>query len=304
MTLGGLLNFVRRSQFFDQDAINKLIQESHEQVPPIKEDSVKRRIIKDGEIRIRDSQTVTATDQRTPTEDRGRGSKPFLRKRPTTVKSYPLIHTNNGTLTFPADSTTKFAAGASGWSTTNYISIADHSRLDVTTELSVAFFLKVPTVNPAANAIIMEKADAYQIFLSTTRVLNARIKSGSVWKTAVTHDVSTDSGNWISVVFTYKSTASGQTLYIDAVSESSDSVTGSIDTNSNAFEIGNDNDIHSTLHIAHLSLLSKEVSSGWITNFDGGLLDTSDGNTEITTIPFTSSPDPKPDATSGECRST
>lgn len=303
-TLGGMLNFIRSSKYYGSEQLNKLIEETLEQTPPIKGDTIERRIVKDGEHRVKNLTVVTATDIRTKAETRGRGIIPFNRKRPETVSSYPLIHSTTGTLTFPGDNTTKFGGCAEGFSNSNYITVNDHSLLDVATELTIAFFLRVPTTNPADNATIIAKADAYEIFLSSARVLNARIKSSAAWKTAVTHDVSTDSGNWISVVFTYKSTSSGQTLYIDAVSESSDAETGSIDTNTNNLEIGNDADNVANMGIAHLTMLSKEVTSGWVTNFDGGLLDTSDGNDEITTIPFVAHEEPRPDATAGEARST
>jgi hypothetical protein len=55
--------------------------------------------------------------------------------------------------------------------------------------------------------------------------------------------------------------------------------------------------------IAYLVMLHKEVSASWIQDHRDGLQDTSGTNVEITTIPFVGDELPRPDATTGGCKS-
>lgn len=55
--------------------------------------------------------------------------------------------------------------------------------------------------------------------------------------------------------------------------------------------------------MAWVSILNKEVDSTWVTNHNGGLLDISTADDEITTIPFIQSVNPQPKSTTNQCLS-
>jgi hypothetical protein len=62
-------------------------------------------------------------------------------------------------------------------------------------------------------------------------------------------------------------------------------------------------ELKSGSRIAHFVMLNEEVSLSWIQDHRDGLQDTSGTNTEITTIPFVGDELPRPDATTGACKS-
>ena len=61
--------------------------------------------------------------------------------------------------------------------------------------------------------------------------------------------------------------------------------------------------LDSGTQLALLSIMDIEVNQAWVDKHFTGLLDTSDGNDEITTINFVGTELPTPNATSGFCQS-
>jgi hypothetical protein len=59
--------------------------------------------------------------------------------------------------------------------------------------------------------------------------------------------------------------------------------------------------VKSGTRMAWVSILNKEVDSTWVTNHNGGLLDISTADDEITTIPFIQSVNPEPKSTTNQC---
>jgi hypothetical protein len=55
--------------------------------------------------------------------------------------------------------------------------------------------------------------------------------------------------------------------------------------------------------MAWFVMIHEEVSSSWLADHMAGLQDTSGTNEEITTIPFVQDELPRPDATTGACKS-
>jgi len=59
------------------------------------------------------------------------------------------------------------------------------------------------------------------------------------------------------------------------------------------------NNLKSGNIVSVFTIIAKNVNSAWIEDFDKGIINTSDGNTEITTIPFANDEIPRPNATGG-----
>ena len=72
MTLGGLINFLRRSKKTPEDVINRLVEELHETTPPIKGDVKKEKIYKFRWVRTRTSTITQPVADKTKAEKRDR----------------------------------------------------------------------------------------------------------------------------------------------------------------------------------------------------------------------------------------
>ena len=73
MTLGGLINFLRRSKKTPEDVINRLVEELHETTPPIKGDVKKEKIYKlGGWVRLRTSSITQPLADKTKAEKKDR----------------------------------------------------------------------------------------------------------------------------------------------------------------------------------------------------------------------------------------
>jgi len=302
--MSNIQNFLRVTGSQTRKDINKLLEAVQDLfAAPVEDTALHERIMFTPHIRLKTT-TVTFGGPVTKNTDQKdvevAGTTTWERKKPTLVKSYPLIHTTTGTFTFP-DAGHKFM-GNGVYDGSTYITVDDDNILDPTTELTIALFFKPQS--STGTDLIVAKTNQYELRIVDTNIIQFRIFSGS-FKTPVTYDYTTDIGNFISVVATYKSTSSGQKLYIDKVLKDSDSETGAIGTSSNDLKIGGDGTLNlpNNSAMSWLTILSKEVSTAWIDDYHIALQDTSDGNTEILTIPFVGREDPEPDAVSGLCRS-
>jgi len=301
LTLAGLLNFLRKGQFVTQDQINKTIQEFHEMTPPISGAQLKSKTIKQSDLRLKTSTFSTPSIDVTIAPTRGRGIIPMLRVKPETVKSYPLLHSTVGTLTFPVAGDTKFGSGAV-FDGSSYITVDDHSRLNPTDEISFGgwFYPK-----SSSGLIGLIKKNAQYILRQNDNLIEAGIRKGASFGTFAAFDISGLLDQWNHFFGTWKSPT--LKLYVNGSLVDSVTRSGAMNTSTSKLGIGADGGgtekVPNGYRMAWISILHKEVSSSWITDHQGGLLDTSGTNVEITTIPFTGSVDAKSDATSGECRS-
>lgn len=292
---------LRSGTGINREEVNKILNALQELNPKSERDALKEFIAFGPMVRLRTTTITTGAANITNTDTRDRVIPRMTRKKPTTVKSYPLVHTTSGTISWQVSG---HKLGGNGiMSGSSYITVTDHSRLNITDEITIALWLK-----PAAasgDGLILSKNNQFQLKLQATNTLAFRIYSSGAWKTALTYSYTP--GMWIHVVASYKSSSSGQKLYINGSLVASDSETGAIATSANDLKIGGDGTSNCPANTAFswLTFLNEEVTSGWVTNvYTNSLIDTSSTNTEILTIPFVGDENPKPNATSGLCRST
>lgn len=223
----------------------------------------------------------------------------MIRRISDPVTSYPLIHTTtNGPFSFIKGPDTKYGGGII-FDGTNYISIADHSRLNVSDEITIAGMLTLPAYGGSITRIVMKEFQ-YAIDIRTGNTLNAFVRIGGSW--GVGASIPYTPNVPFSFVMTYKSTSSNLKLYKDQNAAVTETRTGAMATGSSPLGIGHKGDasgiVLNNTKIGWIVMLHKEVAAQWATDFNNGIIDT-DGNNEITTIPFIESTEPQPEASFG-----
>ena len=285
--------FVRRTKSADRDDINKLLG----LITPIafglpEIGGVKERLELGRNTRLRTLSATTAILDIEENESRDRYNGIHMRLPPASVSSYGLIHSTTNSFIPIKTTLTKFGAGLHNGGSA-YITVEDHSILDLTTEVSIDCWIYPQT--SSGNGIIVEKDGSYSLRIVDTNTIEFFVNS----KTALTYDYTSDINTWIHVVATYKSSSSGQKLYINNSLVDSDSESGSINVNTNDLYIfGNGtSDLPSGFGISYLTILSTEADTTWVDNSYNGLHDFS-AHDEVTSIPMRGNEEPEPNATS------
>jgi hypothetical protein len=295
-------DYVDTTSSTDRADINRILTLLQQIRPPVERDALKEFIAFATEVRKRVTSVITGGPSISDTDNINREAPQMMvRKKPTTVNSYVLTHVTTGTISFPVAGHKRSGNGV--FSGSSYITVNDHSKLNITNEIGIAFWIK-PQAS-SGDHLILSKDQQYQIKLIAGNKIQFRIYSGGAWKTGLEYTYTPNT--WVNIVATYKSTSSGQKLYVNGSLNTSDSESGSINTTANNLKIGGDgtSNLPANTSISWLTFLNKEVDTTWITNFaTNDILDTSGTNTEILTIPFIGNEEPKPNATSGLCRST
>jgi hypothetical protein len=297
--------YLHSSQDSDRADINKILTALAQISPTVDQAAHKEFIAFSPETRIRTTSVIVGSPNITDTDDEQRQTTYMIRKIPTTVTSYPLTHTTTGSFTFQyvynASPSSHMFGGAGKFSGSSYVIITDHSWLKPTDKITISGFFLLPA--SSGNKSLVRKENSYDLGLTTGNVLNFRIKTGGVWHTALTFTYTPNT--WYQIVAVYDS-AVGTSLYINGALQTSDVLTGAIDSNTNNVGIGNLGDgtniVDSGTIFSWLSILHGAVNSTWVTNHNVGLIDLVT-YTEITTMPFLGSELPEPNATSGICKS-
>ena len=81
------------------------------------------------------------------------------------IKTYPLTHVTTGTLSFPV-SDTKFG-GRCDFDGTNYITVSQHTRLDLTTSMTISGFFYIPATDAGdtTSQTLIEKLGEYALYI-------------------------------------------------------------------------------------------------------------------------------------------
>jgi len=281
--------------------INRILSLIHDITAQEPEDEgLQERICISSGVKLRTSNFNIGVQDLQNTDTRNREIFLWSRKKPTSVSTYDLVHTTTGSgFTYPVSAT--WDGGRVDNDGTTYITIDDHTDFDFTDELAIAMKVILPA--SGGGFVLCEKVNEYRLRVVDTNTLEFAIYTGGSYSTALTYSYTPDTD--FTIVATYKSTSSGQKLYIDGTLESSDSVTGAINNSTGNFCLmataGGTNIALSGTSMGRFSILNTEVDTTWITNYyTNSRLDTSDGNDEITTIPFTGDDVANPDATLGE----
>lgn len=291
---------LRTSQSLERDELNKILEKLLQLTKKTERESVKMFVPNASHVRSRSTTVTTSSPHITKNERRHRETHTMLRRKPSLVKSYPLSHSTTNGISFSAKGGK--LAGNAIFSGTSFITVQNHARLNPTAELTIALWIKPAAAT--ADGIIVRKNNQYELKLQNPNQIAFRIFSGGAWKTPLVYTYTPNI--WVHITATYKSTASGQKLFVNGSLSSSDSEIGAINTTTNALHIGGDgtSNLPNNTALAWLTILSKEVSTAWITDFHANnIISTAGGNTEITTIPFVGDERPRPDATSGLCHS-
>lgn len=294
MSSTNILNYLRTDYGTDRKDINKIIAELNDiYAAPVENTGLKYGIKLHIPRRKRTTTVTTGNPNRLTEGTRDRSALEAIRRLvPTTVSSYPLVHTITGTETCPALTDGKFGC-ISKFDGSSYITIADHSSASPTSEIGIALWIYSPATS--ADGFIVVKDTQYELKFTSGNGISWRTYNGS-WRTALTTTFTPNT--WTHIAATYKS--GGQKLYKDAVLVASDALTGAIGSSSNTLGIGSKagtGTIISNTRLAVLSMLQNEASSTWITNHKDGLIDMRT-YTEITTIPFAGNWDAQPNMTS------
>ena len=223
----------------------------------------------------------------------------WKRKKPSSVYTYDLIQATTGSgLTFPVSTTWDGARVDNDG--TSYITITDHVKFDFTDEVGISMKVILPA--SAGGFVLCEKVNEYRLRVTDTNTLEFAIYTGGAYQTPVTYTYTPDTA--FTIVATYKSSASGQKLYIDGSLSDSDSITGAINNSTGDLCImataGGTNIAKANTSMAYFGLFNSELSSTWATDFNtNSLYDSSDGFDEIITINFMGNEDATPDAEIG-----
>lgn len=304
-------NFVRTTANTNRKDINKILEALQDLfAAPIEDEAAHERIAKRKHVkRLTESHTDGAPTQIITNTPRDKENFDFVRKKPVTVKSYPLIHTSNnfGGVTFPVKDTKH--AGRIDFDGTGYITVANQTRLNITDKLSVAFWARFVGFTGSSRRVFSKGDGAPNPWLA-----RALPSANSIFFRLLVNSTNEDitvtftPNVWTHWVVAWDNVSNSMEVWKDKISQGTNTTSGNLNTNALNLGIGsraNGTDrLANTDRLAHLTILNNKVSQTWIDNHFDGLQDTSDGNDEILTIPFIGSEGPKPNATSGLCRST
>jgi len=304
-------DFVRPTDKTSRRDINKILSLIHDltaQEP--EEEGLQERIMYTPHVKLRTSTVTSGAANLLDTDVLDMENWNWRRKKPSSVDTYNLVHTQvgAGALTFPV-SDTKFGARCD-YDGTNYITIDDDTILKPTDKLTISMWLYIPTNDSVQHTFIRKGVTntSYLWRIETNGDLTIRIKTDNAGGT--NYKITITNGNyplntWFHATMTWKGTPDNRLrFYIDKVQKGGDVTTvGALYVNTDKLGIGANFDgqkiVLVNTRMALLSLLNEEVTQTWIDNHFDGLLDTSDGNDEITTIAFIGDDSPTPDAESG-----
>jgi len=281
--------------------INRILALIHDITAQEPEDEgLQERICISSNVKLRTSNFNIGVQDLQNTDTRYKEVFVWTRKKPTSVSTYDMTHTTTGSgFTYPVSATWDGARVDNDGTT--YITIDDHTDFDFTDELAISMKVVLPA--SGGGFVLCEKVNEYRIRVTDTNTLEFAIYTGGAYQTPVTYSYTPDTA--FTIVATYNYTGSGQKLYIDGSLSDSDSVSGAINNSTGNFCLmataGGTNIALSGTSMGRFSLLHTEVDSTWVTDYHtNSRLDTSDGNDEVTTIPFTGDDAVNPDATVGE----
>lgn len=124
-------NYIRRIGNQDRNDINRILEALQEINPSVEQDAIKEKIALSPEVRERTTSVITGSSA-SDSPQRTRDDMSFTRYF-TSQPTYPLTHTTTGTLSFPGTSA-KYG-GRAVFDGTQYITIDNHSQIDLTTDV-------------------------------------------------------------------------------------------------------------------------------------------------------------------------
>jgi len=304
--------FVRPTENADRKDINRILEMIHDLVSPEPEDEgVNERIMLRDHVRVKTNTVTIAGPDLLDSDTKARRNFIMRRRMPETVKSYPLIHTEvifSG-ITFPKLDT-KFGANIN-WDNVGYITIDDNTLLKPTDKMTIAGWIRPKSTAGFDWVLSKGVSESYNVF---TKASGTNMRWSVFTGAGPTDNILDLDGApadiWFSSVMTIDSAAREMKLYIDGVQIGGTltTATGNIHTNTVDLHIGRrsngGNGATLNSRLAHLFIGNFVADTTWITNYHAGIIDTDGTNVEILTIPFLQSARPKPNATSGLCRST
>ena len=279
--------------------VNRILSLIHDLVAQEPEDEgAKSRGMYTPHVKLRTTSVTFGSPSLLDTDSWKRETFIWKRKKPASVYAYDLIHTTFGSgLTFPVTSTWRGAKVKNDG--TSYVIVTDHDNLSPTDKISICMRLNLPS--SAGGFTIIEKLNEYRLRVVDTNKIEWAVYSGGAYKTALTYTYTPSTS--FSLVATYKSTSSGQKLYINGSLYASDSETGALTPTANNLGIMSNSSggsiVKANYMMGLLGIIHNEVDSTWVTNYENYLYDTSGSNLEITTITFVGNESATPDSEAG-----
>lgn len=289
-----ILDFVRPTDSTSRRDINKILELIHDIVAaPPEDEGASERIVKQTHTRLRTSTLTFGSPTETFSEQRDREPVDFIRKIPPQVRTYDLIHTENGTVVF-GESGHKFGGKGTFDGSSDYITIADDYsfHFEHNQAFTIAFWYKT-SVTGTDEILIFNRPDingvGYGLYLSSLNRLIFEIQSltqnGVVQLTTAKRD-----GTWHSIVVTYPGLSNrlNMKIYEDGVLIQ----TGTATTFSTTFV---NNDVVSigagasgakkfNGSLAWITILRGEKDAAWVTDYHNGVLDTAYPSDSISSL--------------------
>jgi len=310
--MSNINDFVRPTSNIDRRDINKILELIHDLVAASPEDEgAQERITHASHLKTRTTTVTFGGATRLGSTFRDKETFANRRKPPTSITSYPLIHTSNNFsgITFPSLDT-KFG-GRIEWDGTGYITVADQARLKPTNKITlIGWFYLIKNTTLQELVKIQNTNPAYEIRIRTDDSIRFRVRVG-----AINHNIDILTGSWTANAWNHLTlTWSGSPdnrfrVYLNKVQQGADITTSGALTYSGTDGLGiaaqpNGGNLLANLsRMSLLSILNTEYTQTNIDNHFDGLLDTSDGNDEILSLNFIGDENPTPDETSGLCKS-
>jgi hypothetical protein len=218
--------------------INKILEALQDLfAAPVEEEAVHERI---SLTPHRKKKTMTTTlgssIDASETETLQNETETMLRVKPTTVSSYSLTHSDVGSPTYSVNGTKN--GGRVTFDGSTSFTINDDPLLDITDEVSLTGYFYLPASESGDLTVFLLSKDVYTLeiqphILGANTVRGSIIIGGTYYNTTGTYTPDT----WNQIVLTWKSP--NVKLYINgSLTDTNSNASGTMDTNSDAFEIG------------------------------------------------------------------
>jgi hypothetical protein len=257
-------NYIRPTGDKSRAEINKILEALQDLfAAPIEEEAVHERIALTPH-RKKKTQTFLSGDDLTDglgLEYLDNETFIFNRSISASTSTYPLTHSEVGAITFSVQST-KYG-GRGDFNGSSSLAIADHTILDITDEVTLSGFFYLPATESGDVTQFLLGKGVYSLEVQPHIIAGNTIR-GNVTIGGTIYDVtSTYTPNiWNHLVLSWKSP--NVKLYINGtLADTNTSATGTLDTNSDSFEVG-DGTIPSTSAVS--TTISSTASSPTNTN--------------------------------------
>jgi len=301
-----IVDFVRVGGDRNRKDINKILATLQDLNAAEPEDAaLQERIVLSDGFRKRSTTVTSGAPNQIIANDRDRDGIHVIRiQPPLVVESYPLLHTVNGTFTFPA-ADTKFGARAN-FSGGECIICTDDAVLNPADAITVAFWGYFPASSGNKGVIVkgsFPNENYYWRLGSAADTVKCNVLVGGANRTI--SSIYTPN-TWNHYAMTWDNITNQNDCYIDGTPLTPVATSGNMAVAAGDLGIGSKGDAGLKLpngsRLAWVTILNQKMSSSWVTDHMNGLIDLSGGKL-ISMVPFVGDSSEQPDSTSNYCQS-